>query len=273
MTEELPVVGACLPVEALAEYQTWLFDANRDIEVQSFFFAETLDNDWQSLAEEVRRRLDGYKGRIGIHGPFRGFTIHSVDPEIRRVVEKRMMQGLDVCDAINADHMVIHSPYTAWDHNNLDNIRGSRDKVIECTHETLRHVVERAGNQGVTLVIENITDINPTDRRVLAESFNSDQVKLSVDTGHAHYAHVATGAAPVDYFIEDAGAHLEHVHLQDADGYADRHWALGEGTILWDAVFRAIAKLDQKPRLVLELQDNTRIPFAMAYLTKRGLAR
>jgi len=37
MTEELPVVGACLPVEALAEYQTWLFDANRDIEVQSFF--------------------------------------------------------------------------------------------------------------------------------------------------------------------------------------------------------------------------------------------
>lgn len=273
MTADLPVIGACLPVDALADYRDWLLEADRDIEVQSFFFAETLDNDWQPLAEETRRQLDGHKGRIGIHGPFWGFTIHSMDPAIRRVVEMRMMQGLDVCKAIGADQMVIHSPYTTWDHNNLDNIPGSRAKVIEFTHDTLDAVVKRAEDQGVTLVIENIMDINPAERRALADSFNSDRVKLSVDTGHAHYAHGSTGAPPVDYFIQDAGAQLEHVHLQDADGYADRHWSLGEGTILWDAVFRAIAELDHGPRLVLELRDKTRIPRSMAYLTERGLAR
>jgi len=45
----------------------------------------------------------------------------------------------------------------------------------------------------------------------------------------------------VDYFIKAAGNALERIHLQDADGYADRHWALGQGTICWESIFTAIA--------------------------------
>lgn len=273
MPTELPVIGACLPVEALTDYRDWIFEADRDLELQSFNSAEALTGDWQSLVEEARRQLDGHAGRLGIHGPFWGFTIHSMDPEIRRVVEKRMMQGLDVCEALGADQMVIHSPYSTWDHNNLDNIPGARNKVVEYVHDTLDAVVQRAENQGVTLVIENIMDIDPAERRRLAESFGSDRVRLSVDTGHAHYAHTSTGAPPVDYFIQDAGSLLEHVHLQDADGYADRHWSLGEGTILWESVFRAIAALDHKPRPVLELRDKAKIPASMRFLTENGLGR
>lgn len=273
MPADLPVIGACLPVEALSQYRDWLFEADRDIEIQSFFFAEILDGDWRPLAEEACKQLDGHNGRIGIHGPFWGFTIHSVDPAIRRVVESRMMQGLDVCEAVGADQMVIHSPYSTWDHNNLDNIPGARDKLVEFVHDTLGAVVTRAESQGVTLVIENIMDIDPAERRRLAESFGSDRVKLSVDTGHAHYAHSSTGAPPVDYFIQDAGAMLEHVHLQDADGYADRHWSLGEGTIRWDSVFRALAALEQRPRPMLELRDRSRILDSMRFLKERGLGQ
>ena len=36
-------------------------------------------------------------------------------------------------------------------------------------------------------------------------------------------------------------AYFRNVHLQDADGYADRHWSLGEGTVRWHAVFAALA--------------------------------
>lgn len=273
MTADSPVIGACLPVDAIPRYRDWLFDSERDIELQSFHTAEVLESDWTPIAEEANRLLNGHKGRIGIHGPFWGFTIHSIDPEIRRVVEKRMMQGLDVCAAVKATQMVIHSPYSTWDHNNIDNVAGSRQKIFDLTHDTLDAVVARAEDEGVTLVIENIMDINPTDRRLLAESFNSERVKLSVDTGHAHYAHGSTGAPPVDYFIQDAGAALDHVHLQDADGYADRHWSIGEGNIFWPAVFRAVSQLEQKPRLVLELRDKDKIPDSMKFITESGLGR
>ncbi len=273
MSDSLPVIGACLPVPDLETNRDWLFAMDRDIELQSFHMADVLDGDWQSLADQANRVLDGHRGRIGIHGPFWGFTVHSNDPAIRRVVENRMMQGLDVCAAVNATLMVIHSPYTTWDHNNLDNVAGSRERVIEYTHDTLAKVVKRAEDQGVVLALENIMDVEPALRRGLVDTFRSDAMQLSVDTGHAHLAHGSSGAHPVDYFIQDAGNQLAHVHLQDADGYADRHWCIGEGNILWPSVFRAIAALDHAPRLLLELRDNRLIGKSMEYITGLGVAR
>jgi sugar phosphate isomerase/epimerase len=64
---------------------------------------------------------------------------------------------------------------------------------------------------------------------------------------------------------------LHHVHLQDAEGYADRHWVIGEGTIGWYAVFRALSQLQSAPRLILELRDKSGIPASMAYLEAAGL--
>ena len=105
------------------------------------------------------------------------------------------------------------------------------------------------------------------------ESFNSSAVRLSIDTGHAHYAHGTNGAPPVDYYVRAAAGLLDHIHLQDADGYADRHWAIGEGTIRWHAVFRALAKLEEKPRLIMELRDKAGIPASIGYLTREGLGQ
>ena len=96
---------------------------------------------------------------------------------------------------------------------------------------------------------------------------------MSIDTGHAHYAHGSTGAPPVDYDIRRAGNRLEHIHLQDACGHADRHWGIGEGTIRWNAVFRALAELTSNPRLILDLRDKADIRPSIDWLSRAGLAR
>lgn len=269
----LPVIGAAMPTAALETYRDWIVDKNRDLEIQSFVNADVLNGDWQPLADQTRKLLDGYTGRLGIHGPFWGLNIASLDPDVRVVVAKRLDQALDVCAAINATQMVIHSPYTTWDYNNLDNFPGGRARMIEAAHATIGAAVKRAADQGVVLVVENIEDKDPMDRLHLVQSFNSDALRLSVDTGHAEYARGNTGAPPVDYFITAAGEMLNHIHLQDADGYADRHWSLGDGTIRWAQVFRAIAALEVKPRLLLELRDNTQIPASMRYLEAMGLGQ
>lgn len=268
------IVGAALTLEGIGQYRDWLFEAHRDIELQDFFTAEALNGDWRSAAARIRTALDGHAGRLGIHGPFWGFSTASRDPDVRALVARRMEQGLDVCAEVGATQMVIHSPYTTWDYRNMDMPpQPYRGMITQFAHDTLGAAVRRAEAEGVVLVMENIEDMVPAHRRELVDSFGSEAIKLSVDTGHAHLAHVTHGAPAVDYFIADAGAHLHHVHLQDADGYADRHWSVGEGTIRWEAVFRAIAACGAQVRAVLELRDKSLIPASMRFIAERGLAR
>ncbi|MGF1658219.1 MAG: sugar phosphate isomerase/epimerase family protein [Rubrimonas sp.] len=269
----LPVLGAAVTCASLEGLRNWLFDAERDVELQDFHMPELLDGDWRSVAAREAELLSGHRGRIGIHGPFWSLPLDSFDPEIAAVCRRRLLTGLDVCAAVGADQMVIHSPFSTWDSFNLRNYDNGRDGQIARVLENLRPVVARAEDQGVTLVVENIEDREPEARVELARAFESKAVRLSVDTGHAHYAHGATGAPPVDYFISAAGALLEHVHLQDADGYADRHWVPGEGTILWPSIFAALRRTGAAPRLILELRDHSRIVEGAERLAAMGLAR
>ena len=164
--------------------------------------------------------------------------------------------------------MVTRSYTTQW-----DTTFGARQKLFELVHLTLKSVVSRAEQIGCELVIENIQDINPNDRLELAQSFDSSSVFVSIDTGHAHYAHHSTGAPPVDAFVINAGNYLRHVHLQDADGFADRHWLPGEGTVNWRAVFRALENLTSNPRLIIEVKDQTNLMRGVKYLCDLGLAQ
>ncbi len=266
-----PIVGAAMNSQSLAVYRGWIVEHQRDLELQDFFDAAALDSDWRPVADNVKKLLDGYRGRLGIHGPFWGFKIDSQDPLIRAVVTKRFLQSLEACEAIGATQMVIHSPFTTWDYNNLAINPGSREALTERVHATLKDVVARAENIGCELVIENIEDKDPRDRLLLAASFNSKAVRVSIDTGHAHYAHVSTGAPPVDYYVDAAGEALAHVHIQDTDGYSDRHWIPGDGTVRWQAVFRALGRLTVKPRLLIEVKDKMRIRQGASYLEALGL--
>ncbi len=273
MGDSLPVVGAAMPIRLLESHHNWLLESQRDLEIQDFIQPTALEGDWPGLVSETRRWLAGYTGRLGIHGPFWDLPLDAYDPLIRDVVRRRLWQGLDVCEALGATQMVVHSPYTTWSYNNLDKDDGARAKLIELCHWSMGDAVRRAENIGVTLVIENIEDRNPLDRVELARSFNSKAVAVSIDTGHTHYAHGSTGAPPVDYYVRAAGSMLSHIHLQDADGYADRHWPPGQGTILWSAVFAAIQQVNSNPRLILELRDPTRTQDAASWLMTQGLVR
>jgi sugar phosphate isomerase/epimerase len=268
-----PILGAALPLAGVRQHKAWIFEKQRDLESQDFHLAEVLNSDWMAIADELKKELDGYTGRLGIHGPFWGFNIASKDPDVRALVGRRMMQGLDVCAHLGASQMVIHSPYTTWDYNNLDYNTGGREEVIDRTHQTIRAAVKRAEEMGVVLVIENIEDKDPHIRVALAQSFNSNAVRISIDTGHANYAYGSTGGPPVDYYVHAAGEMLHHVHLQDTDGHADRHWNPGEGNIVWPEVFRALSLIKSNPRLILEVRNKETLRAGADYLIALGLAQ
>lgn len=271
MQHEPPVLGAAFNVEHLERHREWLFAHDRDLEIQDFVDPELLRGDWRTTAERAKRLLDGHRGRLGLHGPFVGFTLDTGDPDVRAVVQRRLEQSLDVAAFLEATQIVLHSPYKTWDRCNLDATPGARDALVGRVRETVSPALRRAEQQGVELVFENTEDAEPEARVALARSFGSERARVSLDTGHAHYAHVHTGAPPVDFHVRAAGDRLAHVHLQDTDGWADRHWVPGEGTVPWPEVFRTLATVASRPRLILELRDKDRAPEAAARLATMGL--
>jgi len=269
---ELPVVGAQLSVLDLGRHRDWLFEKNRDLELPEFCMADILANAGPFI-DMAKKALDGWHGRLGIHGPFAGFELDVKDRDLRPIVQRRIDQALDVCTALGAVQMVLHSPYDRWDQCNLDNTDHGREKRISAVLETMAPGLKRAEALGVQIVLENIRDTDPADRLAVVQAADTSALALSVDTGHAHWAHCVDGAPPVDRFVTSAGEKLGHVHLQDTDGWADRHWALGEGNIVWPAVFKALSRLDVQPHLIVEINDFDKVEDSVAHLEALGLAQ
>jgi sugar phosphate isomerase/epimerase len=183
-----------------------------------------------------------------------------------------MLACLDACVALGADQMVVHSPITTWDHSNHLWEPAQAMIQTERVRFVMGPVIRRAEETGVMLVLENVEDVDPMARVRLAEALKSPAVAVSLDTGHADYARRLAGAPPVDVFVQAAGKRLSHVHLQDTDGYADRHWHPGEGLLPWRPIFAALSRLPAMPRLILEVNDERGLPRGAAHLAAMGLA-
>lgn len=245
-------IGLALCLNELREQAAWLKETGRDLELQDITLSEVLEGDWKSVASRANRLLDGFEGRLGIHGPFWHLNIAPRDPAVRRLVQSRLNLGLDFAHMIGGTHMVIHSPFDFFGHPMT--VPGYRLPLeIERVHQTLAPIVKRATEQGVILVIENIYDLNPQPLLSLIQSFESDYVRLSIDTGHAHLMTQRGGPPPAAWILE-AGDMLGHIHLCDNDMTNDQHLAPGKGTIHWTSVMNALQKAPSEVRCLVEVK-------------------
>ncbi len=273
MHEELPVVGAAMPVKMLAEHREWLIAGQRDLELWDFCHADVLDGDWRGLVAQARDLLDGYTGRLGIHGPYEGMALICSDRRVTALTVERFKQGLECAAAIGATHMVIHSPFDFFGAPHVAHTPGhGLAAEIGRAHEVLDAVVPIAAQIGCALVIEVCADQATPPLIALVRSFESEHVRVSLDVGHA-FIMQRVGGPPPDQWVRDAGPLLGHLHLQDNDGLLDRHWAPGEGSLSWFALFEALGELQHRPRLLLELNKVEKVRRAAAWLAERGLVR
>lgn len=271
----LPVIGAAMRLHELPEFAGWLAGGQRDLELQDPCYAGFLDADWQPLAEQGRALLEaaGYAGRLGIHAAYDGINVATIDDRIRAVFIERYQQSLAFGQALGATHMVIHSPFVyLGQHFVAFGSARDRQGILDNTCATLEPVLRTAQALGCTLVMEGCFDSNPYPLLELVRSFDTEWLRLSLDVGHAFIMQQFGGPTP-DQWVLEAGDLLAHVHLQDNDGFADRHWGIGEGDMNWRAFFRALKTLARQPRLVLELNDVAEVWTSMAYLEAKGLAR
>lgn len=263
-------IGAALTFSETEALKDWLFDTARPLEIQDFVATDVATDPQDDLVAAYKTLLDGFGGDYGVHGPFWGLPLAMPDREIASLIAQRYLICLDKVEKIGGTHMVMHSPYTHWDTLNRQNYPDGLQMKLEASMLVLEPVAARAREIGCMLMIENIEDADPTLRAALVRELGRDVMRISVDTGHAALAHGQNAAPPVVDFILAAGADLGHVHLQDADGWADRHWHPGEGSLPWGGIFRAIHDGQGDPRLILEVRDRKAdLPKTAAWLEQQ----
>lgn len=270
----LPIpIGAAMQVRHLPTYRDWLLADQRDVEIQDFYFADLLDEEWWPRIHQAKALLAGYTGRLGLHGPTDGLPLITIDQRVRRLVQDRLKQALEVCAELGATHMVLHSPFDCFGHPQMNHTwsQGLQEE-LDLAHATLDVIVPLATQLACPIMIEVCYDNATMPLLTLVRSFNSPFVRLSVDTGHALIMHHFGGPTP-DQWVREGSDIVGHLHLQDVDGHLDRHWPPGMGNVNWHAVFEALGALDHLPRLLLELRDVGKIPQAMNYLSGLGLAQ
>lgn len=269
-----PLLGAAITRRDFDPLRDWICGPGRAIEIQDFVDPDLIAGDTDPLVADWQAALAGHDGPRGIHGPFFGLDLSNPDREIRAVIQRRLLKGLEIAEALGGTHMVVHSPFNFWHVLNRDNYPGVHADMIAAMADCLSPVLARAADAGCTLMLENIDDTDPQHRADAVRAIGHPNLALSIDTGHAALAHANYGAPPVVDFVAQAGDLLGHVHLQDVDGHADRHWHPGEGIIPWPAVFNALGRCPAAPRLILEVRDRRdRLPHTVAALEARGLAR
>jgi sugar phosphate isomerase/epimerase len=252
---DLKRLGLAVMQPALERHADWLIHGARDIELQDLCeSAELMEGDWPALAHRQAALLQRHTGRVGVHAPFWNMHLDAMDPQVRRVVQGRYLLALDFAEEVGGEWIVVHSPFYFWGHPAVQH-RRTLGQEIGLAQRTLEPVLARAVQQGVTVVIENILDRDPTPLMALVASFDSPHVRLSVDTGHAHI-NAQQGGLSAQGWLTQSAPLLSHVHVQDNDGSADEHLAPGEGTLHWPGVLRALQATTTDPYLVVEVMPD-----------------
>lgn len=268
----LPLVGVQLKLKDLPSYCEWLIESQRDLEIQDPSYGWVLDSDWRPQVRQARDLLDGYTGQLGVHGPWYGLPLLCPDTRVQELVVTRLKQALDFAVAIGATQMVLHSPFEFYGSPMVAHTPAYRllDE-IKLVHEMLADFLPLAQQANCALVLEVSYDTNTAPLLALARSFDSNDVQIGLDTGHA-FVMQRIGGPPPDQWVRDAGPLLAHVHLQDTDGFLDRHWPPGRGNINWYALCEALQSLSHRPRLLLEVRPD-KVWEGVGWLSGQGFVR
>ncbi|WP_291424919.1 sugar phosphate isomerase/epimerase [Deinococcus sp.] len=267
----LPLLGAAMRLADIEHHRDWLWEG-RDLEIQDPISADLLEGDWQARAREGRELLDGFTGRVGIHGPFWSLSLMPRDPAVRDLTLRRLKTGLAFAGELGATHMVIHSPFEFFGHPAVAHTPATGlAEQLQIVGDMLGELLPVASDAGCTLVMENIRDTNPAPLLNMVRDTNHERLRVSIDVGHSFLMERIGGPTP-ESWIRLAGDLLGHVHLQDNDAMNDWHWPCGDGEINWRGVFAALATINSAPRLIQEVSP-AKLVRSTAYLTSLSLGR
>ncbi len=215
------------------------------VEIADFIPVEMWQTEYMAHAHRWAAALCAFSGGKCLHGAFYDLKPSANEPDVRALTRKRHRQSLEVAATIGCDMMIVHSDFPLREPE-----PGPKRELAARLVEYFGALAAEAAPYGVTIVIENIFDRDPRQLTEIARAIDAPNLGLSLDVGHAHLS----TPLPLDRWVSDMQPYLRHVHLHDNDGVHDRHWAMGDGNIVFQSFFEAVTTIEHPPRVTVEVR-------------------
>jgi sugar phosphate isomerase/epimerase len=126
----------------------------------------------------------------------------------------------------------------------------ARKRVID----SLSEIIEKANQFGLNLCLENMfpayrSFVEPEEFKDIFGQY--PDLMLTLDIGHAGID--SRGGRRIFDFIKFFGHRIGHVHISDNLGHGDDHLPVGEGSIPFSKVIKALQKTDYNDTMTLEV--------------------
>jgi sugar phosphate isomerase/epimerase len=210
------------------------------------FAASFILNDERLYQEELAKHISELSHDYPVksmHGPFKDISIHSPDRLIAEVSKARIEQAVKTAIQLDSEIIILHTGI-----NTLIRNTNYLAHSIYVQSEIYRELLDR--NPSLRIYIENMWEADPGPFIEMYDRVASDRFGICLDTGHANIF----SEIPVHEWIAELGERIRYFHLNDNHGEYDSESALGDGTIDWHRVFRAINTRSLQDRIaVLEV--------------------
>ncbi len=183
---------------------------------------------------------------VSAHGPIHDLNPGSLDAVIRDYTRHCYLKTLAICQAVGANHVVLHlgmNPLLP---------ESALDKWLESSVHTWAPIIDMAEQLKISIRLENMFIPSPAYMIRLKERLKSDIVKFCFDIGHFH----VYSKDPLSHWLNEFGADLAEIHINDNMGTEDEHLALGRGNIDFRRFFRELAARNLNPQFTLEMTSD-----------------
>lgn len=134
---------------------------------------------------------------------------------------------------------------------------GGDERVWEHSVDLYRRLCESAADRGITLTLETAIsewyDLTLDPERMIrfCGEVGASNLGICVDSGHCHLNGLDTPTV-----IRTCGSLLLETHFHDNYGERDEHNPLGEGTVDWPGIVRALRDIQYSGLVTFEQRDH-----------------
>lgn len=230
-------------------------------EYNDFYMAKVLDD--RTLQEKIINGYAKVKGDFSgdtIHGAFFDVTLHSTDPLIREVSEKRVRQSMDIAKRMGVRGVVFHT----------NRLLGFKEPTYlknweETNVRFFQKLAEEYPEQEI--LIENMFDESFEVLLAFAEWLREvTNVGICLDYAHA----AAFGENPAEW-LKQLAPYVKHMHLNDNDLKEDLHLPIGMGKIDWKEFEQVRSACGTEASALIEVKGVTQQRASLEYMKQNGI--
>jgi len=227
------------------------------LELQEFADPVLLDGDWRGQVARYRKVLSDFSGELTLHGAFFDLFSGSPDRQVAGIARERYRQNLTIAAELGAHLIDFHANYLP-----LIDEPHYLPTWIERQIAFWRPLAEEASALGVTLVLENMWEPEPSILCRVLEAVNSPHLRSCLDVAHARlYSKLS-----LETWIEALNPFLVLTHLHNTDSLVDVHLSFNDGVLDMPTLLDQLRALPHPPIFCLELPDMASVQASLQHL-------